>query len=376
MSELICSIDSICELSPEKRGIQELNIYNFISTENILPNLEGVIPSGSMPTSGKVNAFQPGDILFSNIRTYFRKVWYAQIAGGCSNDVIVFRAKTGVHSRYLYYIIANMHFIDYTVMTSKGTKMPRGDKHAIKNYKISLPEFTIQQAIAEVLSSIDDKIDLLNRQNETLEAMAQALFRQWFIEEADDSWEVVPITSIAHFLNGLACQKFPPLNENDRLPVLKIKDLKDGLSNSSDYASSLIDPKYIVASGDVIFSWSASLVVKLWDGQKCVLNQHLFKVTSDLYPKWFYYLWCKHHLARFISVANAHATTMGHVKRSDLDNALVVLPCQLELERMSSIVNPILEKLELNSSQISSLRSTRDALLPKLMSGEVRVKLD
>ncbi len=279
-------------------------------------------------------------------------------------------------SKYIYYYLLSKQGQGLIRERLKGTTQSFLSLSELRGLPIAVPPLEELQAIAEVLSSIDDKIDLLNRQNETLEAMAQTLFRQWFVEEADDSWEELPITSVAHFLNGLACQKFPPLNDSDRLPVLKIRDLKDGLSDTSDYASRSVDPKYIIDRGDVIFSWSASLVVKFWNGDKCVLNQHLFKVTSELYPKWFYYFWCKHHLTKFIAVANAHATTMGHIRRSDLDNAIVIVPDQAELNRMSSTMDPIIEKLLLNSSQISSLRTTRDTLLPKLMSGEVRVKLD
>jgi len=286
-------------------------------------------------------------------------------------------AQSESDTTFLKYQLINPSFAEYCdAFADSATAQPNISVKTMLGYSLVWPKKDIRDAMAEVLSSIDDKIDLLNRQNETLEAMAQTLFRQWFIEEADDSWEELPITSVAHFLNGLACQKFPPLNDSDRLPVLKIRDLKDGLSDTSDYASRSVDPKYIIDRGDVIFSWSASLVVKFWNGDKCVLNQHLFKVTSELYPKWFYYFWCKHHLTKFIAVANAHATTMGHIKRSDLDNAMVIVPDQAELNRMSSTMDPIIEKLLLNSSQISSLRTTRDSLLPKLMSGEVRVKLN
>ena len=227
-----------------------------------------------------------------------------------------------------------------------------------------------------MLSSLDDKIDLLHRQNQTLEAMAQTLFRQWFIEEVREDWEEIPLSSIANFLNGLACQKFPPKNDIDRLPVLKIKDLSSGISENSDWASSDVKPEYIVNAGDVIFAWSASLMVKVWHGEKCILNQHLFKVTSDKYPKWFFYQWCKHHLAEFISISSSHATTMGHIKRGDLDEAMVVVPTLAELERMDTQMIPLFDKQVNNHRQIQTLTQLRDTLLPKLMSGEIRVEVE
>jgi type I restriction enzyme S subunit len=117
-------------------------------------------------------------------------------------------------------------------------------------------------------------------------------------------------------------------------------------------------------------------MVKIWDGDTCVLNQHLFKVTSDKLPKWFYYLWSKHHLEEFISISASHATTMGHIKRGDLDNAIVLVPTPDEIEEFTKIQNPIIDKIILNNTQLKKLIKIRDILLPKLMSGEVKVSID
>lgn len=242
-----------------------------------------------------------------------------------------------------------------------------------RKMEITLPPPLEQKAIAAVLSSLDDKIDLLHRQNKTLEAMAATLFRQWFMEEAQEDWEARPLSRIANFLNGLACQKYPPKNNQEKLPVLKIRELSGGISESSDWATSEMKPEYIVEAGDVIFAWSASLMVKVWDGERCVLNQHLFKVTSDEFPKWFYLMWCKHHLAEFISISSSHATTMGHIKRGDLDAAMVSVPSPEELKEMTKQMEPLLDKQISIARQTRTLEKLRDTLLPKLMSGEVRV---
>jgi len=247
---------------------------------------------------------------------------------------------------------------------------------SLKSVNILLPPLPEQRAIANVLSSLDDKIDLLHRQNKTLEALAETLFRQWFVEEADEGWEEVPLSSIANFLNGLACQKYLPENDIEKLPVLKIRELSNGISDDSDWATDKVDEEYIVESGDVIFAWSASLMVKIWDGNTCVLNQHLFKVTSEKYPKWYYLMWCKYYLDEFISIANTHATTMGHIKRGDLDKALVLVPKHNELSFMTEVMAPLVDKQIENSKQIRTLEKLRDTLLPKLMSGEVRVEVD
>ena len=273
---------------------------------------------------------------------------------------------------FLYYLL---HFLKLEILKSEGgTVFGSINRTDLANIGINLPPLPEQKAIASVLSSLDDKIDLLHRQNKTLEAMAETLFRQWFVEEVQVGWEEKPLSSVADFLNGLACQKFPPKNQLERLPVLKIKELRNGFSKDSDWASTDIKPEYIVENGDVIFSWSASLMLKIWDGKQCILNQHLFKVTSELFPKWFYYQWCKYYLAEFIAISSSHATTMGHIKRGDLDTAIVLIPSDDELSEMSSIIRPVISKIIENNKQIHTLEKLRDTLLPRLMNGDVRVE--
>jgi type I restriction enzyme S subunit len=279
--------------------------------------------------------------------------------------------KELVVPKFLFY---KLTLIDYENL-NVGSAVPSLTVPVINEIEISLPPLSEQKSIAAVLSSLDDKIDLLHRQNATLEKMAETLFRQWFVEEADDEWEEKPLSYIANFLNGLACQKFLPKNDIEKLPVLKIKELREGITENSDWVTTDVEPEYIVKNGDVIFAWSASLMVKIWDGQDCILNQHLFKVTSDDYPKWFYYLWCKHHLEEFIAIAASHATTMGHIKRRDLDEAMVLIPSIDELEKMTLIVEPLIDKIIENNKQIRTLTALRDTLLPKLMSGEMRVEM-
>jgi type I restriction enzyme S subunit len=244
----------------------------------------------------------------------------------------------------------------------------------LKKLLIPVPSLPEQKAIASILSCLDNKIDLLHRQNATLEKIAETLFRKWFVEEAEEDWEEKPLSKIANFLNGLACQKYLPKNDIEKLPVLKIKELRSGISETSDWATSNVKAEYIVNNGDVIFSWSASLMVKIWDGEPCILNQHLFKVTSNKFPKWYYYLWSKHHLNEFISISASHATTKGHIKRGDLDKAIVLIPGKNDLEIMDKIMSPILDKSIANNNQIRTLTALRDTLLPKLMSGGIRIK--
>jgi type I restriction enzyme, S subunit len=317
-----------------------------------------------------------GDIIFGRKGAVERRAIIKKSEDGWlqGSDCIRLRFDDSIDATFISYQFGSESHREWMLQFANGATMPSLNQQILKLLPIRLPPLPEQKAIANVLSSLDDKIDLLHRQNKTLESMAETLFRQWFVEEAQEEWETRPLSTIAKFLNGLACQKYPPQNGFDRLPVLKIKELSSGITELSDWATSKVKPEYIVEFGDVIFAWSATLMVKVWNGGRCVLNQHLFKLTSADFPKWFYLMWCKHHLAEFISISSGHATTMGHIKRGDLDAAMVIVPSEHELTEMSKIMNPILENQIANAKQIKSLEKLRDALLPKLMSGDVRIK--
>ena len=156
----------------------------------------------------------------------------------------------------------------------------------------------------------------------------------------------------------------------------KVKSLTSKSANKLIREIRLNEASYLIKNGDVIFSWSASLMVKIWDGDNCILNQHLFKVTSDEFPKWYYYLWSKHHLEEFISISSSHATTMGHIKRGDLDNAMVLVPTDDEMIEFSEIQTPIIDKIISNNKQLKKLVLIRETLLPKLVSGEIKVSIN
>lgn len=282
-------------------------------------------------------------------------------------------ANEEIDPDFMYYSMVGMED-ELKNLGSSGSAVPLLNKGDFEQIEVNCPGLPEQRAIASVLSSLDAKIDLLHRQNKTLEAMAEALFRQWFVEEAEEGWAQRSLSSIASYLNGVACQKYPAKDAVNRLPVLKIKELGSGITDSSDWATLTIDPKYHVVAGDVVFSWSATLMVKLWDGPKAVLNQHLFKVTSEEFPKWFYFMWTKHYVDEFVSIATSHATTFGHIKRGDLDEAMVLVPDAESLKTMTKVMEPLFDKHITNSAQIKSLTVLRDTLLPKLMSGEVRVE--
>lgn len=288
---------------------------------------------------------------------------------------------------FVYYSLKN----DYTTLASlaNGGAQQNLNAQIIKDYVLQMPSLADQRRIASILSSLDRKIELSNKINADLEEMAQAIFKNWFVDfepfkngkfvdselgMIPEGWKVGRLTEIASYMNGLAMQKFPPENNEDSLPVLKIKELGQGFCGTdSDRCSCNIKDECRIHDGDVIFSWSGTLLVDVWCGGDCGLNQHLFKVTSNDYPKWFYYYWTKHHLQEFIHIAKDKAVTMGHIKRGHLEEAMVAIPDNDSMEKAHELFEPILSKmisLRLESSRLSSLR---DTLLPRLMSGEIEV---
>lgn len=221
-----------------------------------------------------------------------------------------------------------------------------------------------------------ESIHLKHQLNNNLEQQAQALFDDFFLnrDELPDGWSKGSLLDIADYLNGLAMQKYRPLDGEQGIPVLKIKELRQGMcDDSSELCSPSIKPEYIVSDGDVIFSWSGSLLVDFWCGGTCGLNQHLFKVTSNEYDKWFYYAWTKHHLAKFVALASAMATTMGHIKRGELATSEVLIPSAEDYEQIGGILQPMYDMIVANRSENVRLSNLRDELLPQLMSGELDV---
>ncbi len=295
--------------------------------------------------------------------------------------------------------VLNNTYLKYYLQSGKGQKSlsaresgttVTGIKQAeLRRVDIEYPTYENQLRIASILSSLDRKIELNNKINADLEEMAQAIFKNWFVDfepfkdgkfvdselgMIPEGWKVGTLTEIASYMNGLAMQKYPPENIEDSLPVLKIKELGQGFCGTdSDRCSCNIKDECKIHNGDVIFSWSGTLLVDVWCGGDCGLNQHLFKVTSNDYPKWFYYYWTKHHLQEFIHIAKDKAVTMGHIKRGHLEEALVAIPDNDSMEKAHELFEPILSKmisLRLENSRLSLLR---DTLLPRLMSGELEV---
>jgi type I restriction enzyme S subunit len=293
---------------------------------------------------------------------------------------------------------------------------------ALTHLEVTIPPLKEQRAIACILGSLDDKIELNRRMNRTLEEMARAIFKSWFIDfdpvrakaavrrehpkwtdeqvsraacpklkpeiarlfpdsfedselgEIPKGWRVMALDEIARFLNGLALQRFPP-EDGDSLPVIKIAQLRVGNTGGADRASARLNPDYIVQDGDILFSWSGSLECVLWAGGPGALNQHLFKVTSSEYPKWLCYFAVHQHLDEFRHIAAGKATTMGHIQRHHLAAAKITVPADANLlSAIDAVIDPMFESLWQREVSCRTLAALRDALLPQLVSGELRIK--
>lgn len=315
-------------------------------------------------------------VIVGRVGAYCGSVFLSKEKCWVSDNAILGINTSDTDIIYLYYLLKSLNLNAKHI----GSGQPLITQDILNNIKIFLPPLDVQKKIAGVLGALDDKIELNNKINTNLEQQAQALFKSWFVDfepfggTMPDDWKVGNLLDIADYLNGLAMQKFRPAENEKGLPVLKIKELRQGFCDSSSELCSLnVKNEYIVNDGDVIFSWSGSLLVDFWCCGKCGLNQHLFKVTSKNFDKWFYYLWTKHYLEHFAFIAADKATTMGHIKREELEKAKVVIPSSDCYQKMNQIMTPIYDLLISNRIENNRLIQLRDTLLPKLMSGKIDV---
>ena len=341
--------------------------------------------------------------------------------------------------KFLKYVLVEKSMQEYLLtLASSGATRNALTKAMLENIEIDLPSLNDQKRISNFLLKFDEKIQLNTQINQTLEQIAQALFKSWFVDfdpvrakvqalsdglsleqaelaamqaisgktpeeltallqtqpdryaelaetakafpcemvevdgvEVPKGWEVKALDEIANYQNGLALQKFRPEDDEPFLPVVKIAQLRQGYADGEEKAKASIKPECIIDNGDVIFSWSGSLLVDIWCGGKAALNQHLFKVTSKRYPKWFYYFYTKYHLAEFQRIAYDKAVTMGHIKREHLSAAKCIVPND-ELLANKTLEN-ILGKIIFNRLENFNLQNTRDLLLPRLLNGEMQL---
>jgi type I restriction enzyme S subunit len=311
-----------------------------------------------------------------------------------------------INPRYATYLLRSPLSRQQMVAFGSGTGIQNLNQRSIGRIETELPTLDQQESVANLIGCLDDKIESNEKANRDIQLLATSLFRSWFIDfdpvvakrdgrapvgvtadaidlfpsHFDESelgpipqgWRVVSVDSVAAFLNGLALQRYPPRNV-DELPVIKIAELRAGTSVGADRCGG-VPPEYVIDDGDVVFSWSGSLMVDVWCGGKGALNQHLFKVTSSHVPKWFYLAWLNEHLPEFQAIAADKATTMGHIRRFHLTEAKVLVPPEPLMNAMTSVQQPLLDQIIHNRLESRMLSELRDTLLGPLLSGELTIK--
>lgn len=402
-------LSELVEFNP-KRPITKGADAPFIEMANLLEGERDVSFIGRKGFSGGGSKFSNGDTLFARITpclengktSKVRGLKEGEIAHG-STEFIIMAAKDLVHDEdFIYYVARLPEFRAFAKSRMEGTSgRQRVSWQALADFELPDIDPAERRQIGKLLASLDDLISIKRETNKTLESLARSIFKDWFVEfgpvkakaagvkppllteeiaalfpsSLDDSglpagWSEVPLDEVADFLNGLALQKYPGNGDGD-LPVIKIAELRSGITTSSGRASKAIPHQYVIEDGDVLFSWSGSLVQKIWSGGRGALNQHLFKVTSQHYPKWLHYFWVDYHLPSFQSIAASKATTMGHIQRHHLSEAKVVIGEKDLMAAADKLFAPIFGQIVSNALEAKHLSLLRDLLIPKLMSGEL-----
>jgi type I restriction enzyme, S subunit len=413
-------LSDLIDFNP-KRPLEKGAIAPFIEMADLPEGERDVSGIGNRIFNGGGSKFKNGDTLFARITPCLENGKTAKVSGLPSNAVshgstefIVMAAKDpSIDEDFVYYVARHPGFRAYAKGRMEGTSgRQRVSWQAIADYEI--PDFSSleRSGIGSVLSSMDNLISNNRRVTQALEAMARTLFKAWFVDfepmraklegrwqrgqslpglpahlydvfpdrlveselgEIPEGWQMRSLDSIASYLNGLALQKFPPESETEFLPVIKIAQLRAGNTTGADKASTQIKPEYVVVDGDVLFSWSGSLEVEVWNGGRGALNQHLFKVTSNEVPKWFYFFATRQHLSDFRAIAAGKATTMGHIQRKHLTEARIAVAPPESMKKFDAVIASQFDQLVSSAQQSRALAQLRDTLLPKLISGELRV---
>ena len=379
-----CTIGDLCDtISDSYKGND--NKVVLVNTSDVL---EGKVlnhtPVENTNLKGQFKkTFRKNDILFSEIRPANKRFAFVDFEDTsnyiASTKLMVLRSNDKVIPEFLFAILKSetvLTELQHLAETRSGTFPQITFSSELAPMKIKIPDKPTQRKIVSMLSSIEQKMESNIAINNNLMQQAKTIFEAEIVNrtELPNGWKKSNLASIADYLNGLAMQNYRPTDDDQGFPVLKIKELRQGACDAdSERCSSYIKSNYIVNDGDVIFSWSGSLLVDLWCGGICGLNQHLFKVTSTQYAPWFFYSWTNYHLAKFAAIASAKATTMGHIKRSDIEAAEVIIPSPADYERIGALIQPLYDLCIALRLENRKLAATRDSLLPRLLFGDIDI---
>lgn len=343
-----------------------------IDTSDLFITEEGLKAGSKIAPKGSILLLTRGSGLFNGI-----PIARVEKDVAFNQDIKCLDSYGEVENEFIFYWLLSQK--DYLMAKVGVTGIGAGkfDLDFLQKLMIPIPSERERKSIVGFANSISEKIRCNAKVNDNLYTQVKAIFSENFLDLdfLPDGWKTGNLLDIADYLNGLAMQKYRPKDGETGLPVLKIKELRQGICDaSSELCSPSIKSEYIIHDGDIIFSWSGSLLVDIWCGGTCGLNQHLFKVTSNNYDKWFYYLWTAHHLDRFIAVAADKATTMGHIKREELEKVEVIIPSKYDYKRIGASIKPLFDLIISNRIEDRKLTALRNTLLPKIMSGEIDVR--
>lgn len=371
-------LKDICYFSKDRINVSELNNETYISTENMIPNRGGITSAATLPTSEQTPSFVEGDILVSNIRPYFKKIWKARYTGGCSADVLNFKAKENISKEYLYYVLSDDEFFKYCMTTSKGTKMPRGDKVAIMEYPIHLPPLPTQQKIAEILSSLDDKIELNNKINENLEQQAQALFKSWFVDSKEQNGTIGDYCSVK---SGYAFKS--SWWQDSGIKVIRIGDIEQdnlGFDSCSHVSEDkvLLAKEFIVKGGDLVIAMTGATIGKFSivpnTDETILVNQRVGKFFLGDNPiEKVPFIYCTLKQDQVISefINRGQGSAQPNISTGDILSIPCWMPEICKIDEFNKLASPMFETVISNQQENRKLSKLRDILLPKLMSGEI-----
>lgn len=365
-----CKLSDICSFRKGKVEVENLNAKNYISTENMLPNKCGITEASSLPTVSLTQEYNSGDVLVSNIRPYFKKIWQAEYDGGCSNDVLVFVPKPNTDKDFLYYVLADDDFFTYSMATSKGTKMPRGDKTSIMQYEVPLIDLQVQKKIASVLKALDEKIKLNNEINNNLEQQAQAIYQQMFIDNARSNWAEGTLSDIADITMGQS-PSGSSYNEDGTGTIFFQGRAEFGFRFPSVRLYTT-EPKRMARSNDTLMSVRAPVGDLNVAHTDCCIGRGLAAIHSKNNHQSFV-LYTMFSLKKQLDVFNGEGTVFGSINRNSLNEMPILIPSSEKLDEFEALVSPMDAAIRNNYDEICRLEQLRDSLLPQLMSGELDV---
>lgn len=357
-----CKLSDICDFRKGKVEVENLNTKNYISTENMLPNKSGITEATSLPNVSSTQEYKNGDVLVSNIRPYFKKLWQARYDGGCSNDVLVFVPKSTTDRDFLYYLLADDDFFTYSMATSKGTKMPRGDKTSIMQYEVPMLDFCTQKKIASVLKSLDEKIELNNAINENLEQQAGALYQSFFSPKSGTQGEVVTLDAYCSIFTGKK-------NANASVEGGKYKFFTCA-PDALQIDSYIFDGNAIIVSGNGAYTGRTRFYSGRFD-----LYQRTYACTlfENINPDYIFplYWFVKLELSKKI-MGGTRGSAIPYIVMNDLAKFEFIYNEETFTTYMP-IFKSLTESIQANEFENECLAEIRDALLPRLMSGELDV---